>query len=724
MPIAPIALILSALVAPLQETPGPALGALDHVVDALRADDPEGLAALVDFALRSEEARFRASELVGWEDLDGAGQLFRVRDTVEAWLGDQPAFLHSALLHDFRSVEDPDAGQGPLPDRVIVQAVLRSVRDDSLRDLLLYAAPDGRIYDLELGPIYLEGANPAGPGGLQPVGIDFDGALSVHWPQDVDRHEKSAAEELVGMLLTGERLRDREMAAESLHRSPRAGVTAVLRELATLHEGSDPDTGVAELLVQTLTRITGRSSDYLVNPRFGMDEGVWRARNQKEVASWVRWHDKHGGSFVATAIENPLVPVYDERPGRSGPRPTADAGSSAAESKPPLGTQGRAPEAPSAGATPPPPAPSVEPTVAPASEDDGGGGPRVSIRNPPALDDPADDTPLPTFPLLVVGEKGEPNQEYVFADVADQLDRAVAATLKEWAPALEALELRAALGSSADHVILGRADDAFLADAARKVDEAADLLRDVLPERESRPLVVLLFDQGASRTSFYRDLVDDLWRREIITFEGAEDLRSDPRGFTARTQALLVQPVWDMAGDAAAGDDEFRLANELAHKYAQVALVERCGPLPEWLLWGMGHLTELRLQESVYTFRKDGFVAVGDHFDWGKQTASALEKRRKRRSFSLLERILGAEQQSNSLENPMLAWGTLDYLFEHRPVDLTALLDDLSELQRMAAPRGGVKDYLGDPTRTESALTWRLNAVDLDALLAHLEGRP
>lgn len=720
MSIAPLALALSALVAPPQDIPDPVLGALDHVIDALRADDPEGLAALIDFELRSQEARFRATELVGWEDLDGAGKLFRVRDTVDAWLGDQPAFLHSALLHDFRSVEDPDAGQGPLPDRAIVQAVLRSVRDDSLRDLLLYAAPDGRVYDLELGPVYLEGANPAGSSGLQPVGIDFDGALSVHWPQDVDRHEKASAEELVGVLLADVGLREREMAAESLHRSPRAGVTALLRELATLHEGSDPDTGEAELLVQTLIRITGRSSDYLVNPRFGMDEGVWRARNQKEVASWVRWHDKHGGSFLATTIENPIIPVYDERPGRSGPRPTADAGGDATDGKPPIGTQGRTPDAPSGGAPPPPPAPAV----APAPEDDGDGGPRVTIRKPPVTDDPADATPLPTFPLLVVGEKGEPNQQFVFADVADQLDRAVAATLEEWAPALEALELRAALGSSAEHVILGRADDAFLADAARKVDEAAELLSDVLPERASRPLVVLLFDQGASRTSFYRDLVDDLWRREIITFEGAEDLRRDPRGFTARTQALLVQPVWDMAGNAAAGDDEFRMANELAHKYAQVALVERCGPLPEWLLWGMGHLTELRLQESVYTFRKDGFVAVGDHFDWGKQTAKALEKRRKRRSFSLVERILGAEQQSNSLENPMLAWGTLDFLFEHRPVDLTALLDDLSELHRMAAPRGGEKDYLGDPTRTESALTWRLNAVDLDALLEHLEGRP
>ena len=45
-----------------------------------------------------------------------------------------------------------------------------------------------------------------------------------------------------------------------------------------------------------------------------------------------------------------------------------------------------------------------------------------------------------------------------------------------------------------------------------------------------------------------------------------------------------------MAGNAAAGDDEFRLDNELAHKFTQALVAARCGPLPESILWAFGHL--------------------------------------------------------------------------------------------------------------------------------------
>ncbi|RKY22211.1 MAG: hypothetical protein DRQ55_01900 [Planctomycetota bacterium] len=714
---------------PQQPDNTPALGALSRTVEALRNEDAEALAQLVDFPLRSAEARFRATEVVGWDDLDAADQYFRVQLTIDDWLEDESSFLHSALLNDFRELRDPDAGLGPVPDRVIMLGVLRSVRDDSRRDLLLYTTPGGRVLDLIMGPIYSVDANPAGASGLQPVGLPQLGELSVDWPDALDQYEISSARELVQALLQADSGRDRALAAEALHRSPQAGVTALLRELLLIDQSAAADAGLGAVLVETLATITGRSSDYLAHAPFGMDAGLWQRRNHLEVESWVRWHEQHGGSFVAADVEHPLRPVFGERAPRAGPRPSDDDEAPAVSDRTPssatpggAGSGSPAESAPRAGSAParaePPPPPGAASTTPARTR------PAVVLRTAPPTASPPAALPVPAIELLVVGPEGSPSMRLSLAEVAEQLSPPLLATLKSWAEPIEQFGLSVALGERTDHLVFGHAREQLIEDAVRQLDASAGLLDPVLPEGPSRPLLVIVFDQGFSGSAAWGQLVDELLQRGVITSDSATQLRSHPRGFTARTQAVMTQPVWDMAGNASTGDDEFRMANELANKYAQVAAVERCGPLPEWLLWALGHVIELRREGTVYTFNKDGFVATGDHFDWGKQTAKALAKRAKRRNFSLVERVLSADQPSNSLENPMLAWGALDFLYQHRAHDLVALLQDLSELQQEAAPRGGVREYLGDPERTQSSLAWRLGELNLDAMLEHLEGRP
>ena len=729
-----------------QDMPDAPLRTLGTLVDALRDEDTAVLAALVDWPAHTAEGRFRGTLLQNWDSLDATNQFELMQQTIEDWLDAGGSFVRSALLFGFRAVDDPDAGRGPVPDRVVLQGVLRSPRDGLMCDLLLFSTREGRVLDVVLGETYPEGANPAGPAGLLPTPVPQEDDLAVHWPSDVDRHERAAAEELVEQLCHGESRRDRALATESLHRSPQAGATALIQRLIELEQQGSPDTALQSTLVEALEAITGRTTGFLANPRYGMDEGSWRAGNHAEVLAWARWHGRHGGSFVSAPVVDPIEPTHKERPPRSGPHdsaaggePTHDAGSHASGSGPALvsppagsdtgGDTGGAAGADSAPGTPgmlgapaAPPATPVMPDdpivpAAPTSGTPATDRPKVVLRDPPPPPLPGGAPPADDLPLLGVPPEGAgPAERHPLGEVKSRLDGQLVATLESWAPVIRDLGLSAAATGHPAHVVLGWASDDQLASACHVLDAAYPIAAACLPGSQQRPVVTILFDRETSRGANWDRLLTELVARGVIRADAESGLRADPRGFTARSQGVFVQPVWDMTGEG-----EFQFPNEVAHKFTQVLAVERAGPLPDWLLWGLGHLVEIRLFDTAYQFSTDGFVATADHFDWPRSAADALAKRAKRRSFSLVDRMLEASQASTSLENPMIAWGTLEYLYAQRPNDLRALVEDLAQLHRVQTPRGDSPDYLGDPTRTRAALEWRLASVQPDELIAYLE---
>ena len=196
----------------------------------------------------------------------------------------------------------------------------------------------------------------------------------------------------------------------------------------------------------------------------------------------------------------------------------------------------------------------------------------------------------------------------------------------------------------------------------------------------------------------------------------AETLRADPAGLLRRQAAFFLQPTWDMAGNAASGDDEFRFGNELVGKFAQCLATSRCGELPPTILWGLGYLAEIAEFDSVYQFNTTGFVATGDHFDWRTRTAQHVEKLRKHKDSSLGALAAREDDAGRAIQSQMVTWGALAYLAEEQPEALDGLLRALAALQAEVDRRGRASVWRGDADRTREALQAGLDAIDLKDL--------
>jgi hypothetical protein len=163
-----------------------------------------------------------------------------------------------------------------------------------------------------------------------------------------------------------------------------------------------------------------------------------------------------------------------------------------------------------------------------------------------------------------------------------------------------------------------------------------------------------------------------------------------------------------MAGDAAAGDDEFRLGNELVHKYAQMVVRSRYGQVPETIRWGLGYVAEQRLFRSIYQFDASGFVASESHFDWPKRTRELLVDRSRDKSFSLAP--AAADARAAGLAS-----------LAKDPEALSGLLVQLAALHDEADPQGRSRDYAGDEEATSAVLAASLDSVDVRKLKSHLK---
>lgn len=305
--------------------------------------------------------------------------------------------------------------------------------------------------------------------------------------------------------------------------------------------------------------------------------------------------------------------------------------------------------------------------------------------------------------------------------ISTRLAPSVRAALNDWAGAAERLGLQVALGERAECVILGRCGSDVLAEAVEWADEAWELLDDVRPGEPGwqDATLIFLFDQEGQQSPAWAGLFDELAAREEIPAEAARHFAADDGSVLLRTLPGFVQVTWDTAGDAAAGDDEFRLGNELVHKLTQCTLHERFGFVPETLRWGMGYVVEQRLFRSIYQFDRSGFVASSSHEGWPKQAAKLLQQARKEDASLAGLAWQGPAGQAHQAQQ--LTWAALDYLTHQQPARLAGLLDGLATLHAEAVPFGYVPRYAGEAAAAQTLLEEHLDSLDLKAVRKHIK---
>ncbi|HZM00415.1 MAG TPA: hypothetical protein VFD43_09205, partial [Planctomycetota bacterium] len=336
---------------------------------------------------------------------------------------------------------------------------------------------------------------------------------------------------------------------------------------------------------------------------------------------------------------------------------------------------------------------------------------------PRAQTPPASDvTPADATPLIVAGKKTTRGK------VESQLSAPVRAALDEWAEAADRLELDIVLGDTPEHIVLGRARDDTLVDAAKWMDDTFTLLNALVPRAGSRApkaTVAILVDEKLVHSETWGLLLAELQRRRLLVDQAVEYLGKDPGGVTLRQTPLFLQPTYDLTGEG-----EFRLENEVVHKFAQCLLTIRTGQQPDQILWGLGYVVEQRLFGSSYHYRLRAYVWSHSHFDWKLKARKELDARRKAEGFSLAPFALDAGAAGKPEAAQHLVWAALSWLAQADPPALSGLLLELSAIQAEADPRGVAPAWSGDPGRSREALAKTLDAIEPRQLSDWLGQKP
>ena len=213
------------------------------------------------------------------------------------------------------------------------------------------------------------------------------------------------------------------------------------------------------------------------------------------------------------------------------------------------------------------------------------------------------------------------------AKVDTQLRPLVRQALNEWAAVAARLDLDVTVPKTADALILGRAPEATLIEAAQWIDKTGALFEGLKPSavgvEDARPphaIVVALFDEQGFKSEAWPGLLDTLVARKDLLPAFAEQMKRDPGSFTARNASFFAQHTFDIAGNAENGDDEYRFANEIVHKTAQYLVEARFGRQPDVVRWGIGYVAEQRLRGAIYQFNAPA--------SWPRTTTSAGRRRR------------------------------------------------------------------------------------------------
>jgi len=330
-------------------------------------------------------------------------------------------------------------------------------------------------------------------------------------------------------------------------------------------------------------------------------------------------------------------------------------------------------------------------------------------------------------PALVDASVHYGSKRATLGSVQKKLPLTVRVALNRWAPVALDLGMEIAVGQRAEVLVIGTADAEQLRQAAVWMDEASDLIEPLAageadaPKRPPVATVAFLFDKEGLHSDAWTGLMDAFADQRVLERATAASFAADPNGVTMRHAGIFVQPTFDLAGDATAGDDEFRLGNEVVAKFTHMHLARHFGPLPETLRWGIGFVVEQRLFQSIYQFNAAGFVKSEDHFDWPKRTRDLLSKRMKDRKYALADEALSQAGVGLAVPSQMLTWASLDYMLAKKPKALTGLLSDLSALHRAQDAHGLQPAYQGTSEATREAIVSAWESVDTRKLKSHLK---
>ena len=294
----------------------------------------------------------------------------------------------------------------------------------------------------------------------------------------------------------------------------------------------------------------------------------------------------------------------------------------------------------------------------------------------------------------------------------------VRAALNTWAPVAERLGMEVAVPEHAPVLVLGHADDDVLEDAAEWADDTHALLAPVLEVEGVTPgpvVIMVLFDREGHGSEAWPGFLTELVARGALDAALEPAIRDDRPSLTLRHASVFLQTTYDAVGDAAAGDDEFRLGNEIAHKPATFLLEGTFGRQPEALRWGLGFVAEQRLFGSSYQFNVSGFVSAGDHHGWSSQTEDWLKDRARDDGFSLADVVLDAEHPGSASAEQKCTWMLLDHLLHEHPECLATLLGELGALDLRADPQRFRPTWVGSGRLARMALDEQLEAADVTA---------
>jgi len=297
--------------------------------------------------------------------------------------------------------------------------------------------------------------------------------------------------------------------------------------------------------------------------------------------------------------------------------------------------------------------------------------------------------------------------------------------LNKWAKAAGDLDLNVAVPESAEALVIGSLDTKALNRVTDVLDEAWELLDPLMAEETRQSgdaILVLVFDKDGFHSEAWPLMLDELVGCGLIERSTRSHLRATPGGLTIFSGKMFIQPSFDQAGDAAAGDDEFRLDNELAHKLTVSLVRSRFGQVPECVRWGMGFVAEQRLFQSIFQFNRAGFVGVEEHFGWPDGARDELKKLKKKKQELRLADMVTSDDSAGQRQPPqLLTWGALDYLLDREPEVLSHMLTELADLHDAGAGFRAVSSYAGDLEATKSALEKYLGSVNAKALDKHLK---
>ncbi|HTE06565.1 MAG TPA: hypothetical protein VK824_10235 [Planctomycetota bacterium] len=335
---------------------------------------------------------------------------------------------------------------------------------------------------------------------------------------------------------------------------------------------------------------------------------------------------------------------------------------------------------------------------------------------------PADDAALlPVAASLGVRYAGKPSTG---AKLAPKLGPAVRRALNDWAELADTLKLSVVVPQKADVLVMGRAPQDALARAAGLAEDVAALYDKCRLPAAGAPraaVIVVLFDDEGFASETWPGLLDALLARRMVTADCVTDMKAHPGSLMVRPSLFFTQHTWDMAGNAADGDDEYRLDNEVVHKLAQLLVEARFGRQPEVLRWGLGYVAEQRRFGNIYQFNASGMVMSADHFDWPAKTAESLKSASKLPSFGLVDTILRTSQPGTPVPGQRDAWAALDYALAREPDKLAALLAALGALHQAVDEQGTSADYRGDAGAVRAACEQSWGQWKVATLCEHLK---